>query len=327
MTSNKSFFSSRSRDIQVTICPCCGVKFAGDFHRGCLSCGAQSVGEPLPKPEHELPSYGRALLLVSMGAILLLLLVTQTVFAFVKQAPISFEFWSWAKAWINAGQVAAWHLKWIAIPVTLHVIIHGRRIYQSIVREPERFCGAKHARRGLLASTVFCTVVALFIGLSVPGRIRNRRLALEAAYNAKVYRVDRALLEYGIKFKTLPSDPKDLLDNLPDPDGSLALALNELGPLNPGVYKPSGADLAALPQGKPRRLQGLVIRNAASDSASDDRLPTGWSFTNYELRLSGPDKLYGTDDDLVVRDGLITKASDAGPGVIGSTASYNALKP
>src|SRR5262249_32994060 len=120
---------------------------------------------------------------------------------------------------------------------------------------------------------------------------------------------------------------KDTLDNLPDLDGSLARAINELGLLNQGVYKPSGSDLAALPQGKPRRLQGLVIRNASIDSPGDDRLPTGWSFTNYELRLAGPDKVYGTEDDLVVRDGLITKAADAGPGVIGSTASYNALKP
>ena len=35
----------------------------------------------------------------------------------------------------------------------------------------------------------------------------------------------------------------------------------------------------------------------------------GISFTNYELRLAGPDKLPNTEDDFILRDGLITKVN------------------
>src|SRR5207248_47247 len=153
MTSNRNPFSSRSRYQQVTTCPCCGVKFAGDFSNGCASCGARSVGEPLPKPEHELPSYARALVLAIMGSLM---------------------------------------------------------------------------------------VMAVLIGISIPTRLRNRQDAFEAGYDAHVQRLDRAFFEYGIRYNTLPSEPQDLLKGLPDPDGSLAAALREVGPLAPGAYKPSG---------------------------------------------------------------------------------------
>lgn len=306
----------------MTICPCCGVKFYGDFSNGCGTCGARSVGEPLPKPEQELPSYGRALILSIMGSLMVLVLLLQIVFAFMKRHSFSLSFWSI----MNASETAAWRLKWLAIPVTLVVFFLGRKLYKSIVVDPQRFCGVTYARCGLLASTLVCAFIAFFIAISIPARLRNRELAAEAAYEAYVHRVDRAFLEYSTRYQTLPSDPQDL-KRLPDPDGSLATALRELGPLGPGAYKPSGSDLASLPQRKPRRLQGLVIRNATADSGSDDRLPTGWSFTDYDLRLPGPDKIPGTDDDLIVRDGLIKKASTAGPGVIGSTASSIALKP
>lgn len=258
-----------------------------------------------------------------MGSLMVLVFLLQVVFAFFQRRTFSLSFWSVA----IAGQTAAWRLKWVAIPATFVVLFVGRKLYHSIVIDPEHFCGKSYARRGLAASTLVCAFIALFIGISIPARLHNRQLSYEAAYEAQVQRLDRAFFEYGIRYNTLPSDPQDLLKGLPDTDGSLAEALREVGPLGPGAYKPSGSDLASLPQRKPRRLQGLVIRNASIDSTSDDRLPTGWSFTNYDLRLAGPDKIVGTDDDLIVRDGLITKASMAGPGVIGSTASTNALKP
>jgi len=52
---------------------------------------------------------------------------------------------------------------------------------------------------------------------------------------------------------------------------------------------------------------------------TDDSSPTErLSFTNYELQLPGSDKVLGTDDDLVVRDGVITKVSET-PRRVGST--------
>ena len=312
----------------MTICPCCGVKSVGYFNDGCNACGAQSVGEPLPRPEHELPSYGRALVLVAMSTSMVGMFVGQLVLGFLKHLPGSFSFSSFFWSFANAGQTAAWRIKWGMIPATMLVLVAGRKLYTSILSDADRFCGERYARQGLRAAVAVCILTGFFLVVSVPGRLENRRLSIEAGYYAHVHRLDRAFLEYGIRYHTLPSDPQDLLKGLPDPDGSLAAALNEreIGPLGPGAYKPSGSDLAALPQRKPRPLQGLVIRNASVDAPSDDALPAGWSLTNYELRLAGPDKIVGTEDDLIVRDGVITKASEAGPGVIGSTASSNALK-
>ncbi len=305
----------------MTICPCCGDRFNGDFTDGCLSCGARAVGEPLPKPENELPSYGRSLLLMVVGALMLLIFVVQFVIAVFQRIPLKFEFWSF----VASAETAAWRLKWVGIVWCLIVLFGSHRLYKSIAADPNRFCGIRYARAGLRLSVIACLLVAGFIGISVPGRLQNIQISREAAYQAHVHRYSRAIIEYGLAYKTLPSDPLDVL-RLPDPDGSLAAAVRELGPLGPGAYKPSGADLAALPNQKRRNLRGAVIKNASIDSAPDDTLTPGLAFTNYELRLAGPDKIPGTDDDLVVRDGLITKASEAGPGVIGSTASSGAIK-
>jgi hypothetical protein len=322
MTASTSPFSSNKRDYQLTICPCCGDRFEGDFGDGCISCGATAVGEPLPRPEYELPSYGRSLVLSIAGVLMLLTFVVQTIIALVQRIPLWLGFWSF----VNAAETAAWRLKWVGILWCILVLFVARPIFRSITLNPDRFCGLRAARRGMRASAAACLLVTGFIGISVPARLRNIEIAHNAAYEANIRRVDRAILEYGLKFKSKPSDLQDLLTSMPDPDGSLAAAIRELGPLGPGMYKPSGADLAALPSPNRRSLRGAVIKNASVESAPDDTLTPGLAFTNYELRLPGPDKIPGNEDDLVVRDGLITKASEAGPGVIGSTASSGAIK-
>ena len=42
----------------------------------------------------------------------------------------------------------------------------------------------------------------------------------------------------------------------------------------------------------------------------DDEPDGNLSFTKYELRLPGPDKKLGTEDDWTMRDGLIVKPVD-----------------
>ncbi len=291
----------------MTICPCCGFKFEGNLSQGCASCGACSVGEALPKPEHELPSYGRSLLLAVTGLLMVLVFLTQTIIALVQRAPrvtptlslssvIPWDIWSW----VAAGETAAWRLKWIAIPVTIIVLWGSLKIYRSMLKSPARFCGLGYAKTGLMASALVPVLIAVLIGVTVPERLRQRQLGLQAASYALGYRVDRALLEYSARFGTLPADLKDLR-RLPDADGSIAAALSNL---DASAYKPS-ADLAALPKRKPHTLRGAVIRNASLDTATDDSPGEGLSFTNYDLPLPGADKLMGTEDDLIVRDGVI----------------------
>ncbi len=285
----------------MTICPCCGYKFAGSLAVGCESCGAQSVGEALPRPEKELPAFGRSLLLTVAGSLMLIAFLTQTIIALVQKASSSITFWSV----VAAAETAAWRLKWIAIPVTILVLWAGRKLYRSIFDEPSRFCGLRYARAGLLTSILVPALVLLLIGVTVPERLRNRQRAIDAGVHAQGYTIDRALLEYRIQFGTLPTDLKDLT-RLPDKDGSIAAALAGVDVTG---YKAT-ADLAALPAKKRPALRGAVIMNASINSATDDLPSEGVSFTNYELPLAGQDKLFGTEDDFIVRDGVITKASE-----------------
>ncbi|HKO98823.1 MAG TPA: hypothetical protein VJU86_17620 [Pyrinomonadaceae bacterium] len=290
--------------------------------QGCQSCGAHPVGDALPRPDHELPSFGRSLVLAVTGSLLVLIFVVQTVSSFTQKLPtekttkeafyaagaVAFDY----LRWLSAAETAAWQLKWLMIPVTLGVLFGSRRLYRSIVAAPARFCGRRAALRGYLASAAIPLLVLVLIGVTVPERLRQRNLGIEAGFRAHGHRVDRAYTDYQKEYETLPSHLNDL-KRLPDPDGSLAAAL---ATLDENGYKPS-ADLAAAPTKKPRPLRGAVIMNASSETADD--VPTERiSFTNYELQMPGPDKVLGTEDDLIMRDGLITKASET-PRRLGST--------
>ena len=285
----------------MTICPCCGFKFAGSLADGCDSCGAQSVGEALPRPENELPSYGRSLLLTVMGSLMVIAFLTQTIIALVQKAPTSISFWSV----VAAAETAAWRLKWVAIPVTILVLWGGRKIYRSMLDEPGRFCGLRYARSGLLASVIVPALLVVMIGVTVPDRLQQRQDRLDAEANAPGLTMGRAFYEYQLQFGTLPAVAKDLT-RLPDKDGSIAAALQKI---DVNGYKAT-ADLAALPTKKPRPLRGVVIMNASLNGSTDDLSSEAISFTNYELPLAGADKLFGTEDDMILIDGVISKASE-----------------
>jgi type II secretory pathway pseudopilin PulG len=247
-----------------------------------------------------------------------LIFVVQTIIAFVQNWTGSFRFWSW----VAAGETAAWRLKWIAIPALFVVLWFGRKLYRSILLQPDRFCGVKYARRGLVASATVAILVALLIGITVPARLEHRRLAKEAAFLAQGYTIERALLQYRLEYHTLPADYKTLQERIPDPDGSLAAALKDL---DPTAYRPS-TDVAANASERSRKLRGAVIRNA-SITATDDTPTGGLSFTNYVLRLPGEDKITGNEDDWIVDNGVVKKYSDSAKGSVGLSVSASALEP
>jgi len=285
-------------------------------------CGARAVGEALPKPEHELPSYGRSLVLAVTGTLMVLVFLTQTFVALTQTSArgaksnlallsmIPFD----PLPWLAASETAAWRLKWVAIPLSIFVLWFGRKLHRSIVHSPDRFCGLRYARRGCVASAAVPLLILILIGVTVPERLRARQLGIEAGLNAQAYRIDRALVEYREKFGGLPDNMSDL-SRLPDADDSLAAALRNL---DASTYRPS-AELAAVPKQKPQTLRGAAIRNASIGGA-DEAITERLSFTNYELLLPGPDKQLGTEDDLILRDGVVYKASEI-PRRPGSTAS------
>ena len=286
---------------------------------GCKQCGARAVGEPLPRPAHELPSYGRSVVLAVSGSLVVLVFVVQTLIAYFQRFSDSLGFWNW----VGAAETAAWRLKWISIPVLLITVTLGRKLYISVLNNPEKFCGLSYARRGLLASATVVLLIALLIGVTVPDRLRQRQMRNDAAILAQWYTIERALVEYRIKYQTYPADFSELRERIPDPYGILAEALDGL---DPNLYRPTGEFAAVAPE-KTRTLGGAAIRKASLPSATDDASPGGLAFTTYVLHLPGEDKVMGTEDDWVGRDGMIMKVSNVAKGGIGRSVSAGALQP
>ncbi|HEX5875838.1 MAG TPA: hypothetical protein VFY60_14420, partial [Pyrinomonadaceae bacterium] len=235
---------------------------------GCKQCGARAVGEPLPKPAHTLPSYGRSLVLTASGAFVVLVFLVQTTMAYLQRSE-AFGFWPI----VAAAETAAWQLKWISIPVFLVAAVLGTKLYSSIRLQPERFCGLQHARGGLVASLTVTLLIALLIGVTVPERLRHRQFAKESTIRAEWYAFERAMFEYKLKYQSYPADYKDLLERMPDPDGTLAN-------LNPTGYTPSADVAVVTTENKSRPLRVAVIRNA-SIAPTEDTTPAGLAFTNY----------------------------------------------
>jgi type II secretory pathway pseudopilin PulG len=208
-----------------------------------------------------------------------------------------------------AGQVASWRLKWVMIPVAIIVLWGGARIIRSIKATPGKFIGLRAARMGFAASVLVTVMIGTLIGVTIPERLRQRDLSIEAKWTARAYTFHRAQLEYRELHGTLPTEVKDLR-TLPDSDGSIADALNFI---DPNGYQAGSVLAAASTKSKPLVSRGSAIRNAAPGAnATADH--AGVSFTSYDLRLPGEDKILNTDDDFIVHDGVVTKVSDLPAG-------------
>jgi hypothetical protein len=303
----------------VTICPCCGFKFVGALSNGCRQCGARAVGEPLPRPAHELPSYGRALALAVGGSLTVLLFLTQIIVTMFQKKLDWFGLWSW----ITAGQTAAWRLKWVSIPLLIITAWLGRKLYRSIKLQPEKFCGLKHARRGFLASSMVVLLIALLIGITIPERLRQRQMSKDAAFRAYWYTFEHAVLEYQARYQTFPADLKDLQNRIPDPHGTLAEALRHM---DPNGYRPS-ADFAANATEKSRSLRSGPMRRVSLSSATDDTPPARLVFTTFELQLPGEDKILGTEDDWIGQNGSLKRITEVSKGGVGRSVSAGILQP
>ncbi len=280
----------------MIICPACGTSVEGQLCLGCPACGARAVGPPLAKPEHQLVSFGPAALAALGGGLMLVGFLSSTTVVWIVSKGAALNFGTI----IAAGQTAAWQLKWISVPVAIAVIWGGSRALRTIRESPSDFGGLRIARSGFSAAILATLMVATLIGVTVPERLRRRQWGIEAAEQARGYTLHRALLQYREQHGTLP--PRDELvrelRTLPDPDGSITEALLDY---DASDYEATSVVAAAAPKNKPLQRGGAI--RTVSLNATADAAPV--SFTSYELRLPGKDKKRNTEDDLVVRDGLI----------------------
>ena len=206
---------------------------------------------------------------------------------------------------LTAGEVAAWRAKWAALPISVGSLWMGARIIRSIKLNPARFIGLRAARLGLIAVAMVTALIATLIGITVPERLRQRQYSIEAAIYARGYTLHRAILEYRELHGTFPTDSEkyiEALHSLPDPDGSIADALRFV---DPNGYQASAQLAAASTKVKPLVQRGVALRNV---SATNNPEPAGVSFTTYTLRLPSEHRLFGSDDDYVLENGVIKKA-------------------
>jgi type II secretory pathway pseudopilin PulG len=282
----------------LNICPCCGARTVGDLSAGCAACGARAVGPPLARPERELPSYGRAFWLAASGAVLALAFAASVVAALLRRETFTFGL----EALARAAESAAWRLKLTALPLSLVASAVGLKLFARVRREPARFAGRRVAAAGLVATLSVATLLAAFVAVSVPERLRRRELARQAGQRALLYATEQALARYRARFGTYPAS----LDDLQRLDDHNCEHWNLVAALGASRYSPE-TDIASMTNdgAKARgRRRGARVRTAASRS-TDDLTGPGIALTNYELTLPGPDGLVGTADDMRLRDGRI----------------------
>lgn len=296
--------ASHKLAVRKTVCPCCGFRFQGELRDGCTGCGVRSVGEPLTKPARELPYVGRAVFIAAVGGILLLALVALTTMVLIERPPANFDLLNV----LNGAEFAVWKFKWALIPLSLLGFWTSWKLRKGIRREPTKFVGGAPVRFGLLASGLAVFAYLTLIGVTIPDRIRSYRISVDAEQYAKAYAYDRALTAYRNRFGTFPTVPSDLR-RLPDPDGTIAALLKDT---DQSAYRPWTELASASPDSisKPK-LSGSAIRPASIDSGADITAEEPVSFTSYELRTPGADAIYGTEDDLFIRDGIVAKAGVA----------------
>jgi hypothetical protein len=294
----------------------------------CEACGARAVGPPLARPEKELPSYLSALAVGASSALLCGLFLINTIFSLFEQKTLVLNFWNV----VAAGETAAWRLKWIALPISFLIIWMGARVSARIAREPSRLTGLRFAEAGFKLSVVLAVGLTVLIGLTIPERLRQRERGIEAAKNVEGYEAIKVLYEYRARFNSFPATAGDL-QKLPDPDGSVARLMASM---RSEAYEPQSA-IAALPptaskMSAPRAAANVPMRPVALRTAvGGDVAGEALSFTNYKLRLPGKDKTLGTEDDLMIRDGMIVLApllpqNTSRTGAAGN-GSNNTLKP
>jgi len=164
------------------------------------------------------------------------------------------------------------------------------------------------ARSGVTASAMTIALIMTLVGVTIPERLLVHQLEHDAAFYAQYYTIQRALVEYREVNGTLPAELKDLKD-LPDPGGVIAEALSTV---DANGYKPISVLASASTRVKSENLRGRVLRDTGANSSADQP-DHGVSFTNYELRLPGEDKILGNDDDYIMRNGVILKVSELSP--------------
>ncbi len=272
-------------------CPCCGHSREIKSYE-CNYCGARQVGPPLAPPEVMLPKLGP-----SFGALACAIIIiagflavwilgndmkvgrVMMVWVFGDGIKITRELLEadpklpYYRIFSFDAYRLAWTLSVGAIPLSILGMWLARRAARLIKQDPARFGGMKIAQFSLALSICLFVAFGAAVITTIPVAIARGRAKRIAATRALMYELHaQALQKYYREYGTYPQE------------------LDDLSRVN--------ADTAPQSDYWERDFHYSPVGVIASRGSAI-------SLSNYKLVSAGPDRKFGTEDDILMIDGVI----------------------
>ncbi|HSE99222.1 MAG TPA: hypothetical protein VLD57_13215, partial [Blastocatellia bacterium] len=170
--------------------------------------------------------------------------------------------------------------KWLALAAAL-VLWSSWRAMQLARREPDSYGGYRTAMATFSITLIASLVSGGYAVAYIPEYLQLREDARRATTMANLRHVQALLEEYKHKYNAYPSDLQ---------------ALRRISDETlPGDYWD----------------KSFGYQSYTAEIASGRTIAIGVNFHNFELRSAGPDEKMGTDDDIIMRDGLFISVTEA----------------
>ena len=171
--------------------------------------------------------------------------------------------------------------KWLAFAAVL-VIWSAWRAVRLARRDAEWYGGYKTAATTLTITIVGSAVLAAYGVAHIPQALDNYKTRHIAATQSAMYHLANSLEEYKRTVGSYPNEAQDFKK--------------------------------AIGEALPADYWDQSIKYQSSYAPIAERRESGQaqllSATNFELRSAGPDGIVGTDDDIVMRDGIIVSSTE-----------------
>jgi hypothetical protein len=163
--------------------------------------------------------------------------------------------------------------KWLAVAAVL-VIWSARRAMKLARQQPEGYGGYRTATATLIATIAVSAVASAYTIAYIPKFLDEREEKRKAHTRAEMYRAASRLEAYKRKYGSYPSTPQDY-----------GKAIDQQLPID---YWENGIKYQSYTEALVNQSPGM----------------TSISIANFELRSAGADEIEGTDDDIIMRDGI-----------------------
>ena len=166
--------------------------------------------------------------------------------------------------------------KWLGIILVIP-IWRAARAMRLARRDPEWYGGYKVATATLVLAIAAGVFSVVYVAKNIPQFLENRRERRIAATQAAMYHLANLLENYKRTYGSYPRNTQEIKK-----------AMTESLPVD--YWKKS--------------IQYQSFTDAIAEATDPKFGRTGIPFNNFELRSAGPDGKEGTDDDIIMRDGI-----------------------